>query len=92
MTKHAAIVTGGLLAVALSTAGVDRAHAGCNLIPGTAKAFNATLGATNRPFAAPGERLEVTRARLRRAPGLSANARTTSSPWSFGRRADPRTP
>jgi len=35
------------------------ALAGCNLIPGTAKVFNGTRGATNRPFAAPGERLEV---------------------------------
>jgi Tol biopolymer transport system component len=39
--------------------GARPAHAGCNLIPGTAKTFNATLGATNRPFAAPGERLEL---------------------------------
>jgi len=31
----------------------------CNLIPGTTLAFNSTLGATNRPFAAPNEPLEV---------------------------------
>ena len=35
------------------------AHAGCNLIPGTSKSFQGTLGATNRPFAAPGENVEV---------------------------------
>ena len=34
-------------------------QASCNLIPGTAKTFNATLGATNRPFAAPGEAIEL---------------------------------
>ncbi len=33
--------------------------AACNLIPGTIKTFNSALGATNRPFAAPGESLEV---------------------------------
>lgn len=35
------------------------AHAACNLFPGTIKTFNSTLGATNRPFAAPGETIEV---------------------------------
>jgi Tol biopolymer transport system component len=35
------------------------AEAGCNLIPGTEKSFNAVQGATNRPYAAPGERLEL---------------------------------
>ena len=39
--------------------GARSADAGCNLIPGTAKTFNSTLGSTNRPFAAPGETLEV---------------------------------
>jgi hypothetical protein len=34
-------------------------HAACNLIPGTAKTFNGALGALNRPYAGPGERLEV---------------------------------
>jgi Tol biopolymer transport system component len=50
------------------------ASAGCNLIPGTEKTFNATLGATNRPFAAPGESLEL---HLRpcdsASPGLTAS-------------------
>ena len=35
------------------------AGAACNLIPGTVKTFNSTLGATNRPFAGPAEALEV---------------------------------
>jgi Tol biopolymer transport system component len=39
--------------------GARRVEAGCNLIPGTAKTFNAAVGATNRPFAAPGERVEL---------------------------------
>lgn len=34
-------------------------HAGCNLIPGTTLAFNARLGVTNRPYAGPGEPLEI---------------------------------
>jgi cysteine-rich repeat protein len=37
----------------------DAALAACNLIPQTVKTFNSTLGATNRPFAAPGESVEV---------------------------------
>ena len=36
-----------------------QAQAACNLIPGTAKTFDSILGATNRPFAAPGEPLEI---------------------------------
>ena len=36
-----------------------RVDAACNLIPGTAKTFDAILGATNRPFAGPGEPLEI---------------------------------
>jgi Tol biopolymer transport system component len=42
---------------------VPSARAACNLIPGTEKTFGSVLGAANRPFAAPGERLEL---RLRR--------------------------
>jgi polysaccharide deacetylase family protein (PEP-CTERM system associated) len=54
-----------VLLAALSFSGVfacavgDDAFAACNLIPGTAKTFNSVLGATNRPFAAPGEPLEI---------------------------------
>ncbi|MCC6764982.1 MAG: PD40 domain-containing protein [Deltaproteobacteria bacterium] len=51
------------------------AWAGCNLIPGTAKAFNGALGATNRPYAAPGERLEVTMRNCdATSSGLTVNA------------------
>jgi len=46
-------------ALAASAGTVCPAYAGCNLIPGAAKTFNATLGATNRPFAAPGENIEL---------------------------------
>ena len=45
----------------VSATATRRASAACNLIPGTAKTFNATLGATNRPYAAPGEQLELRR-------------------------------
>src|SRR5262245_54585100 len=45
---------------ALATVGTATpVHAACNLIPGTEKSFSATVGATNRPYAAPGERLEL---------------------------------
>ena len=36
-----------------------RADAACNLIPGTAKSYDSIVGAANRPFAAPGELLEL---------------------------------
>ena len=46
-----------LVAAVLACAG--DVHAACNLIPGTEKSFSAALGAVNRPYAAPGERLEM---------------------------------
>src|ERR1051325_8150314 len=48
-----------LVAALLTALAAGRAHAACNLIPGTTKTFTATLGPTNRPFAAPGESLEL---------------------------------
>jgi Tol biopolymer transport system component len=49
-----------LAAAALLVGAVpDVAGAACNLIPGTARTFNGVLGATNRPFAGPGESLEI---------------------------------
>jgi len=48
-----------LLTLAILAAGARPLHAACNLIPGTEKSFSAALGATNRPYAAPGERLEL---------------------------------
>ncbi|MGH3638869.1 MAG: hypothetical protein ACRDUX_07550 [Mycobacterium sp.] len=67
------IVLVALLLVSLQPA--STAIAGCNLIPGTARAFNAALGTANRPFAAPGERVELTlRSCDTGSPGLTANA------------------
>src|SRR4029453_10015498 len=48
-----------VVAVAVVAAAAHEASAGCNLIPGTVKTFNSALGATNRPFAAPGETIEL---------------------------------
>ena len=53
--REATVVAALVVAIAYGS----RADAGCNLIPGTAKTFNGVLGATNRPFAAPGERVEL---------------------------------
>ena len=64
-----------LLAVgACIAACAPQAHAGCNLIPGTAKTFNAAQGATDRPFAAPGETLEVRPRPCDPVPALTAAA------------------
>ncbi len=49
-------------------------YAACNLIPGTIKTFNSTLGATNRPFAAPGESIEVRLRPCDSGSGLAATA------------------
>src|SRR4030095_8179616 len=49
------ILVGALMSVATATT----LHAACNVIPGTEKSFSATLGATNRPFSAPGENVEL---------------------------------
>jgi len=46
------------------------ARAACNLIPGTEKTFGSVLGAANRPFAAPGERLELRLRRCDASPGF----------------------
>src|SRR6185436_9030704 len=48
-----------MVAMAATLIAAADVHASCNLIPGTEKSFSATLGATNRPYAAPGERLEL---------------------------------
>lgn len=48
-----------ILLAAILMAGAHDARAACNLIPGTARTFGAVVGATNRPFAAPGERVEL---------------------------------
>jgi hypothetical protein len=63
-----------LIVGACIAAYAPQAHAGCNLIPGTAKTFNAAQGATNRPFAAPGETLEVRPRPCDPVPTLTAAA------------------
>ena len=65
--RPSASCPGMLCVVALAVASIvtaapgfaPRASAGCNLIPGTAKTFNGAVGATNRPYAAPGETVEI---------------------------------
>ncbi|MBY0276359.1 hypothetical protein K2Z84_13520 [Candidatus Binatia bacterium] len=48
-----------VLGCMLPFSAAPRADAACNLIPGTARSYDSILGATNRPFAAPGELLEM---------------------------------
>ena len=75
MSYRHILAAGSLAAVVVLACAAGRADAGCNLIPGTAQTFNAALGASNRPYAAPGERLEVrTRPCDTMSPGLTANA------------------
>jgi len=53
-----------------------RGDAACNIIPSAAKSFRSTLGATNRPFAAPGDFVEVSVDPAGcdpASPGLTAN-------------------
>jgi hypothetical protein len=56
--------------------GAAPAWGDCNLIPGTIKTFNGTMGATNRPFAGPGERIEV---RLRPCDAASIGLGATAA-------------
>src|SRR5262245_4242839 len=49
----------GLIAAVAALSLSGPVAADCNLFPGTSKAFNAELGASNRPFAAPGESVEI---------------------------------
>jgi Tol biopolymer transport system component len=62
--------------VVISTSMSPQAQAGCNIIPGTALSFGGALGASDRPFAGPGDFVEL---RLvagchDASPGFSANA------------------
>src|SRR5262245_17308472 len=53
----------GWLPLALGTvvlAAAGRAEAACNIIPSVSKTFRSNLGAVNRPFAAPGDLVQVT--------------------------------
>src|SRR5262245_18601422 len=63
-----------LVAIAAATIGASSAHAGCNLIPGQRSQFNGALGVLDRPFAGPGEPVEVALRECDQSPGLSANA------------------
>lgn len=66
-----------LLAVVTVTAAVPRrADAACNLIPSASRSFRGTLGDLNRPFAAPGDFVEIGASPARCAaasPGFSAS-------------------
>src|SRR5438132_6457733 len=48
-----------LCAVASGIAGERDARAACNIIPSASTTFRSSLGATNRPFAAPGDLVQV---------------------------------
>lgn len=65
-------------------------HGACNLIPGTEKTFSATLGSTNRPYAAPGERLELALRPCDASPGIeyAHGLAVLSSAGSVKRRQD----
>jgi hypothetical protein len=59
----------------LTTAAARQADAACNLIPSASKSFRGTLGDLNRPFAAPGDFVEIGASPARCAaasPGFSA--------------------
>lgn len=43
----------------LALVGASRADAGCNLIPGVARSFDGARGALDRPFAGPGDFIDV---------------------------------
>src|SRR5436309_3109413 len=49
-----------LLVLLLVVAGSGRARGACNIIPGTEKAFRSTLATADRPFARPGDWVELT--------------------------------
>src|SRR5687767_5169973 len=65
--------TAAALALAVLASSPSRLQAACNLIPGTEKSFSAALGAANRPFAAPGERLELRLRPCDASPGVLAD-------------------
>jgi hypothetical protein len=58
-TRRGALRLPFALVVLVSLAPTPEVRAACNLIPGTTLAFNAQIGATTRPYAAPGEALEI---------------------------------
>ena len=65
----------GLVLVAGAGAMPCPVLAACNPIPGTIRAYDGVLGTTNRPFAAPGERVEIgIRDCDTASPGISSTA------------------
>src|SRR5262245_35879043 len=55
--RHILVSLAGGLALLLSSAGPT--HAGCNLIPQAQPAFRGALGTLDRPYAAPGDFVDV---------------------------------
>ncbi len=68
--RHAATLLGS--AALLSIVWITPAESACNLIPGVRPLFDGAQGQTNRPFAAPGERIEVSLRNCDSSLGLSA--------------------
>lgn len=66
----------GLLLLALTLGlAANRAEAACNIIPGTTQSFRGAVGSTDRPFAGPGDLLELHLNPCDQAsPGFSASA------------------
>src|SRR5688572_20011794 len=62
------------LAAASTLVSARWANAACNLIPGQRGQFPGALGVLDRPFAGPGEPVEIAVRGCDASPGLSANA------------------
>ncbi len=63
-----------LVALAVATISASSADAACNLIPGQRSKFVGALGVVDRPFAGPGEALEIGLRPCDQSAGLSASA------------------
>src|SRR5262249_58693447 len=50
---------GPTVALALAILPAAPAHAACNLIPSASLTYRSSLGATNKPYAAPGDFVEI---------------------------------
>ena len=74
MTFAARVALVLLLSVTTATIAPSSAHAACNLIPGQRSQFVGALGVVDRPFAGPGEPVEVSLRECDQSAGLSANA------------------
>src|SRR5258706_3366701 len=65
------LVSSVVLSLLVGSVAGREAQAACNLIPSASKTFRGPLGATNRPFAAPGDFVEVAVDQSRSATGPS---------------------